>query len=225
MKITEYLLTLKDKKNAILESKLTPGLDIKNIIGIKIPVLRNIAKQYMKDEELKQFLTSLPHKYLDENILHGLLISELKDYDECLKELERFLPYVDNWMVCDTISPKVFKKNKDLVIKKIKEWSKSKDTYTCRFAIKILMSNYLDIDFKKEYLDIPTHVHSDEYYINMMIAWYYATALAKQWDDTIPYIEQNKLDTWVHNKTIQKAKESFRITEKQKEYLSNLKRK
>ena len=225
MKITEYLLTLKDKKNAILESKLTPGLDIKNIIGIKIPVLRNIAKQYMKDEELKQFLTSLPHKYLDENILHGLLISELKDYDECLNELERFLPYVDNWMVCDTISPKVFKKNKDLVIKKIKEWSKSKDTYTCRFAIKILMSNYLDKDFKKEYLDIPTHVHSDEYYINMMIAWYYATALAKQWDDTIPYIEQNKLDTWVHNKTIQKAKESFRITEKQKEYLSNLKRK
>jgi len=224
MKITNELLKLKDEKNAMFELKLTPGLDINNIIGIKIPELRKIAKSYIKDEEVDIFLSSLPHKYLDENILHGLLINEIKDYDRCICEIEKFLPYIDNWMVCDTISPKVLKKNSKDVIKRIKKWSKAKHTYTVRFAIKILMNNYLDDEFKSEYLIIPSKIHSEEYYVKMMISWYYATALSKRWDETIPYIENNVLDKWIHNKTIQKAKESYRITEDEKKYLTSLKR-
>lgn len=225
MKITEELLKNKDEKNAILVCKTAPNVDPKNVLGTKIPVLRKLAKSYSKDPECKKFLSTLPHKYLEENIIHAALISEMKDYDEIINELDKFLPYVDNWMVCDTLIPRVFKKHLDKLIIKIKEWSKSKHTYTCRFGIKMLMSFYLDDGFKKEYLAIPATIHSDEYYINMMIAWYYATALAKQWDDTIPYIENNKLDTWVHNKTIQKSKESFRVSSEHKDYLVSLKRK
>lgn len=225
MKITNRLLELKDEKNALFVCKLTPNISVSSILGIKIPVLRKIAKEYKNDSEVEEFFSSLPHKYLEENIIHGILISELKDYDDCINKLDKFLVYVDNWMVCDTIIPKVFKKNTEKLIKKIKEWSKSKDTYTIRFGIKMLMSFYLDNDFDKEYLNIPASIHSDEYYVKMMLAWFYATSLAKQWDQTIPYIENNKLDVWVHNKTIQKAKESFRITKEQKDYLSTLKRK
>ena len=156
-------------------------------------------------------------------MLHGLLISEIKDYEKCINEVDKFLPYVDNWAVCDIMSPKILKKNKDKLIEKIKIWSESKDIYTCRFGIKMLMTHYLDGDFKSEYLNIPSSIVSDEYYINMMIAWFYATALAKRWDDSIKYIENKKLTKWVHNKTIQKARESYRITNEQKEYLKSLK--
>ncbi len=156
-------------------------------------------------------------------MLHGLLISEIKDYDVCINEIDRFLPYVDNWAVCDIMSPKILKKNKEELIKKIKKWAKLKQTYTCRFGIKMLMSYFLDEDFKPEYLKISASVHSNEYYVQMMVAWFFATALAKQWNDAILYLENNKLDNWVHNKAIQKALESYRITDEQKVYLKNLK--
>ena len=224
MKITKKLFELQDKEYAEFQSKLTPNVDKDKFIGVRVPDVRKLAKQYIQDDESTEFMNSLPHKYYDEDMLHGLLISEIKDYNLCVKELEKFLPYVDNWAVCDIMGPKILKKYSDEFINKIKQWVKSKHTYTCRFAIKMLMSNYLDKEFKTEYLEIPVNIHSDEYYINMVIAWFYATALAKQWDKTILYLEQNKLNIWIHNRTIQKARESFRITDAQKEYLKKLKR-
>lgn len=224
MDIVKKLFELQDKKYAEFQSGLTPTIDKSKFIGVRVPEARKLAREYIKDEDSKVFLDELPHKYYDENMLHGLLLSEIKEYSECIKEVDKFLPYVDNWAVCDIMSPKVFKKHKEELLIKIKEWSSSKDTYTCRFGIEMLMSHFLDDDFKKEYLEIPCKIHSSEYYINMMIAWFYATALAKQWEYTIKYIENNKLDKWIHNKTIQKARESFRITTKQKEYLKRMKR-
>ena len=224
MKIIEELLNLQDKEYAEFQSKLTPNIERDKFIGVRVPNVRTLAKQYIKDEESQEFLHCLPHEYYDENMLHGLLISEIKDYEKCIDLIDKFLPFVDNWAVCDIMSPRVFKKHKDELIDKIKEWSSSKHTYTCRFGIEMLMKYYLDEDFKEEYLKIPTEIHSDEYYVKMMIAWFFATALAKQWDVTIPYIENNKLDKWIHNKTIQKTRESYRITDNKKEYLKTLKR-
>ncbi len=223
MEIVKKLFELQDKKYAEFQSKLTPSVEKEKFIGVRVPDVRKLAKEYAKDEESKMFLKELPHKYYDENMLHGLLISEIKDYEIAVKEVDEFLPYVDNWAVCDIMSPKVFKKHKQEVIEKIKEWCKSPKTYTCRFGIEMLMSHFLDEDFKREYLKIPASVHSEEYYVQMMVAWFFATSLAKQWDATIPYIEEKKLDKWVHNKTIQKARESYRITDEQKEYLQSLK--
>lgn len=222
--IIDRLFELQDKEYALFQAKLTPTIDKELFIGVRVPNVRKLAKEFKDKEEEVNFIKVLPHKYYDENMLHGLLISEIKDYDLCIKEVERFLPYVDNWAVCDIMSPKVFKKNKDLLIDKIKKWSSSSHTYTCRFGLEMLMSHFLDDSFKKEYLEIPAKIHSNEYYVNMMIAWFYATALAKKYDDTIKYLEDNRLDIWVHNKTIQKAKESFRITQNQKDYLQSLKR-
>lgn len=222
MEILNELFKLQDKEYAEFQSKLIPTVSKEKIIGVRVPEVRKLAKKYIKEEKTKEFIKRLPHKYYDENMLHGLVISEIKDYKKCIEEVDKFLPYVDNWAVCDIMSPKIFKKNKEELIEKIKEWLKSKEIYTCRFGIEMLMSHYLDEDFKKEYLEIPASVHSDEYYVQMMVAWFFATALAKQWDDTIIYIEENKLDKWVHNKTIQKARESYRITDEQKEYLKSL---
>lgn len=223
MDISAELLKLQDKKNAEFQAKLTPTLEKDKFLGVRVPDARKLAKAYIKDEASKEFLNTLPHNYFDENMLHGLLISEFKDYDECIREVEKFLPYVDNWAVCDIMSPKIFKKNRKELIKKIKIWAKSKEVYTCRLGIGMLMSHFLDGDFKPEYLEIPAKVISDEYYVNMMLAWFYATALAKQWDEAVKYIENKKLSPWVHNKTIQKARESYRITAEQKEYLNSLK--
>ena len=224
MNFTEKLFEFKDEEYGDFQAKLTPGIPRELFIGVRVPEVRKLAKTLIKEPEAGDFLNSLPHKYYDENMLHGLLVSEIKDFDECVKEVDKFLPYVDNWAVCDIMSPKVFKKNKTALLKKIKEWSASKETYTCRFGMEMLMSYFLDEDFKAEYLNIPASVHSDEYYVNMMIAWFFATALAKQWDETVKYIEDNRLDTWVHNKTIQKARESRRVTDEQKDYLKTLKR-
>lgn len=223
LKIRDRLFELQDLNYLEFHSKLIPSVDKKTIIGVRIPILRKLAKEYIKDPESGLFLKDLPHKYYDENILHALLISEIKDYDSCIKYLEEFLPYIDNWAVCDILSPKVFKKHKEELLVKIKEWSISKQTYVCRFGIEMLMSHYLDSDYKKEYLEIPALIHLDDYYINMMIAWFFATALAKRWGDTVVYLEENKLDVWVHNKTIQKACESYRITPEKKKYLKTLK--
>lgn len=223
-KIQNTLFKYADKKYAKFQSTLTPGVELSSFIGVRVPDVRRIAKEFINDPDCGRFLDELPHKYFDENMLHCVLISNIKDYNECLKRIDEFLPYVDNWAVCDIMSPKCFKKHKVELYPKIKKWIKSKDTYTCRFGIEMLMSHYLDEDFKIEYLEVVSKVRSKEYYVNMMIAWFFATALAKRWDETIIYIEENKLDVWTHNKTIQKAIESYRINDEQKKYLRNLKR-
>lgn len=221
--ILNILLSHKDKDYASFQAKLTPNIDSSKFIGVRVPEVRKIAKQLENDPNVVTFLSELPHEYYDENMLHGCLIMQMKDYDSCINEVEKFLPYVDNWAVCDIMSPKCFKKNKDKLLIKIKQWCKSKETYTIRFGIEMLMSHYLDEDFKEEYLDIVTPIKSNEYYVNMMIAWFFATALAKQWDSSIKIIEDKILSPWVQNKAIQKANESYRVTAEQKEYLKEFK--
>ena len=222
-KIQKMLFKLRDEQYAEFQAKLTPSVDPKLFIGVRVPDVRKLAKELKDDPAIPKFLRDLPHKYYDENMLHGLLISEIKDYEKAIEETDLFLPYVDNWAVCDIMSPKVFKKHKTELLEKIKMWCNSPETYTIRFGIEMLMSHYLDSDFKPEYLKIPADVVSTEYYVNMMIAWYFATALTKQWDAAIPYIEKRKLEKWTHNKTIQKAIESYRISDEQKAYLRTLK--
>lgn len=222
--IKEELFALQDVSYADFQANLIPNIPRELIIGVRVPEARKLAKRLAREAEASQFLKDLPHTYYDENMLHGLRLSEMKDYDACIMAVDTFLPYVDNWAVCDIMSPKIFKKHKIALLEKIKEWSASEKTYTCRFGIKILMSYFLDEDFKPAYLEIPVSVHSEAYYVQMMIAWFFATALAKQWDTTIQYIEDQRLDPWTHNKAIQKARESQRITPEQKEYLKSLKR-
>ena len=225
MEIQKELFALQDKEYMKFLSKLTPNVSEDTIIGVRIPEIRKLAKKLVKNNEYEDFLKELPHKYYDENLLHGAIISESKDFEKCIKLLDNFLPFVDNWAVCDTISPKIFKKYKKELIEKIKEWSQSDKTYTCRFGVEMLMTHFLDEDFKKEYLEVVADIHSDEYYVKMVVAWFFATALAKQWDYAVIYLENNRLDVWVHNKTIQKARESLRILEDKKGYLKGLKRK
>jgi len=221
--IKKRLFELQDKKYAEFSAKLTPTVDAGLFIGVRIPEMRKLAKDLVREGSYGDFMGELPHKYYDENVLHGLILSEIKDYEDCMEKVENFLPYVDNWAVCDTMSPKVFKKHKAELMAKIAEWVASDHTYTCRFGMLMLMKHFLDADFKEEYLEIPARVKSEEYYVNMMIAWFFATALAKQWGTSIPYIEQRRLSEWTHRKTIQKACESYRITDEQKTYLRSLK--
>lgn len=221
--ILDELLKMKDEEYRKLQIKTIPNIDSNTIIGIRTPELRKYAKKLLKENNYIDFINDLPHKYFDENQLHAFIISEIKDYDECLNYFKKFLLYIDNWATCDQPSPKVFIKNPDKLIKEIKVWIKSKETYTIRFGVGMLMRVYLDDNFKEEYLEMVSKIRSKEYYVNMMIAWYFATALAKQYDSTIKYIENNKLDTWTHNKTIQKAIESYRITQEHKDYLRSLK--
>ena len=224
MNIQKELFELQDISYGDFQAKLVPNIPRELLIGVRVPEARKLAKRLAKEPEASEFLKDLPHKYYDENILHALLISEMKDYDACIVAIDEYLPYIDNWAVCDILSPKIFKEHITSLLEKIKEWSASDKTYTCRFGLEMLMSYFLDNDFKPDYLEITTSVHSEEYYVRMMIAWFFATALAKQWDASIKYIEDNRLDTWTHNKAIQKAKASRRITPKQKEYLKALKR-
>lgn len=225
MEITKRILQLQDEKYADFQSKLLPGISRESIIGVRVPQLRKIAVQYKKEEEASEFLRSLPHRYYDENMLHALLVSECREYETCVQAVDRFLPYINNWAVCDILSPKVFQKNKKELIRKIREWILSEHIYTCRFGMGMLMRHYLDEDFEEEYLEWPCEVRLKEYYVGMMEAWFFATALAKQWKAAVAYLEQDRLDPWVHNKTIQKARESYRITPEQKAYLKELKRK
>ena len=221
--IRKRLFELQDTKYRDFQSKLIPAIDPETVIGVRTPELRKFSKEILKIGDYAEFLSNLPHKYFDENQLHAFLISGMKDYEECLNALGNFLPYVDNWATCDQMSPKVFKKHRTELVQKIKEWIGSTDVYTIRFAVGMLMEHFLDEDFSEEYPEMVSKLRSDEYYVNMMIAWYFATALAKQYDVILPYIEQKKLDTWTHNKSIQKAVESYRITDEQKEYLKTLK--
>jgi len=221
--IQNDLFKLQDIEYRDFQIKLMPGYSINSVIGVRTPELRKYSKKLIKENNYLSFLDELPHKYFDENQLHGFIISEIKDYDTCITYLNKFLPYVDNWATCDQTSPKVFKSHHKELLKHIKIWIKSKKTYTIRFGIGMLMQHFLDEDFKEEYLELVSRIRSNEYYVNMMIAWYFATALAKQYEKTIPYIENKKLDVWTHNKAIQKSIESYRITQEQKDYLRGLK--
>ena len=216
------LFALQDLKYRDFHSKLLPDIEKETIIGIRTPVLRKFAKEFAGTKEAETFLQELPHWYYEENNLHMMLITGISDYERCLAEIERFLPYINNWATCDFPVPKCFAKHKTELLEPVKRWISSDRTYTIRYGIGILMNLYLDEDFKPEYASLVTAVQSDEYYVNMMIAWYLATALAKQWDTIIPYLEQRKLSAWVHRKTIQKAVESYRITDEQKVYLKSL---
>lgn len=221
--IIDKLIGLSDEKYKEFQSKLMPTVNKDEILGVRVPILRSLAKEYKNNPEINKYISILPHKYYDEYNLHGFIISENKDFNSCISEVNDFLPYVNNWATCDTCSPKIFKKHKKELLPHIKAWIKSDATYTIRFGVEMLMSHFLDEDFNSKYLDLVAKIKSDEYYVNMMCAWFFATALAKQYDETIPYIEKRKLSTWVHNKTIQKAIESYRISDKQKEYLRSLK--
>ena len=221
--IVDLLFSKQDIKYRDFQAPLFPNIDKERMIGVRTPELKKIAKELNGSEIANRFIETLPHDYFDENQLHAFLISLIKDYQTCLKEVERFLPYVDNWGTCDQLSPKVFAKYKEELIVPIRKWLKSKHTYTVRFAIGVLMQHYLDESFKEEYMELVSKVESKEYYINMMIAWFFATALAKQYKTAIKYIEEKKLSFWVHNKTIQKAVESYRINDEQKVYLKSLK--
>ena len=221
--IVDLLKSKQDLKYRKIQLSIIPNIDSDRIIGVRTPELRNLAKELSGGELAKEFLNELPHYYFEENQLHSFLISRIKDYKECLTAVNKFLPYIDNWATCDQLSPKAFIKNKGALINEIKKWLKINHVYTKRFAIEMLMSHYLDEDFKEEYLELVANIKSEEYYLNMMIAWYFATALAKQYDSSIIYIKDKRLSPWVHNKTIQKAVESYRITDEQKIYLKTLK--
>ena len=223
--IRKELKKLQDKGYREMQVTIIPTLEADSIIGVRTPALRQLAKEFAKREDISEFLSDLPHKFFEENQLHAFILSGMKDAEECIKLVDEFLPYVDNWATCDQMSPKIFKKHKDLLLEYVNEWIKSDKTYVKRFAVGMLMEHFLDEDFKTSYLTKVSRIRSDEYYINMMTAWYFATALAKQYDAALPYIEKQKLDKWTHNKTIQKAVESYRITPEQKEYLKTLRRK
>lgn len=224
MNLVEELYKNQDVKYGDFNANLSPTLKREQFIGVRVPILRKIAKEFFKCEDSISFMHSLPHTYFEENMIHCLLITQIKDYKTCIQELKRFLPYVDNWAVSDTMTCKIFKKYKEEILKEAYQWMESSHTYTIRYGIDVMMTFFLDEDFKEEYNEKIASIRSDEYYVNMMIAWYFATALAKQWDSTINILTENKLERWTHNKTIQKAIESFRITDEQKIFLRTLKR-
>lgn len=222
--LQKQVFALQDPGYREFHARLIPGIPKEDIIGIRTPVLRKFAREFARDhsQEAEAFLKELPHRYYEENNLHMLLVTKIKDYPECLRKVKEFLPYINNWATCDLPAPKCFEKHREELLPVIREWVTSTDTYTIRYGIGILMRLYLDDAYRPEYADLVARVRSEEYYVNMMIAWYFATALAKQWDTVIPYLEERKLDRWVHQKTIQKAVESFRITPEQKVYLKSL---
>lgn len=220
--LQKKLFELQDKDYKEFHSKLIPTVEPSRVIGVRTPELRKFAKEFNKSGERDGFMEELPHYYYEENNLHGFLIESIKDFDEAVQALDKFLPYVDNWATCDMMSPKILAKRPDELILKVREWIASEKTYTIRYAIGTLMRYFLDERFDIEYPELAAAVKSEEYYVNMMVAWYFATALAKQYEAVLPFIEQNKLDKWIHNKTIQKAVESNRITAEQKNYLRTL---
>ena len=193
------------------------------MIGVRTPELRKLAKEMSKRDDADDFLNDLPHEYFDEDQLHAFMVSGIKDFDECVSEVERFLPYINNWATCDQMTPKVFGRHKEELLPHVREWIDSGETYTVRFGVKMFMSYFLGDDFDMEYADLVAGIKSEEYYVNMMRAWYFATALAYNYDEVVPLIENRKLDKWTHNKAIQKSVESYRITAEQKEYLITLK--
>ena len=223
MGVYERLMKYQDLKYRDFQSRIVPNIDKETIIGVRTPQMRQIVKDIYGTDEANNFIKKLPHKYYEENLIHFFLIAKIKDFDECINEVERFLPYIDCWPVCDQASPIVFKKYHDKLLPLIKKWIDSNHIYTSRFGIRILMNEFLGDDFKEEYLEWVASKNSEEYYLKMMVAWYFATALAKQYDASIKYIENKSLDSWIHQKTIQKAIESYRVSNEHKDYLKKLK--
>jgi len=221
-KIQAKLFALQDPAYKGFQAKLIPTVDPDTVIGVRTPALRKLAKELFGTLEADAFLQVLPHRYYDENNLHGFLVERIGDYNTAVEAIDVFLPYVDNWATCDLMSPKVFKKHRSELILNIPRWMASTQTYTVRFGIEMLMAHFLEGDFLPEYPAWVAELRSEEYYVNMMIAWYFATALCKQWDAVIPFFRENRLDKWTHNKAIQKAVESYRITDEQKQYLRTL---
>ena len=221
--VRNKLFKLKDEKYQEFQSKLVPNISKDTIIGVRTPDLREIAKEVFVSDYKDSFLNEVPHKYYEENLIHMFVVSLFKDFDCCVTYIDKFLPYVDSWPVSDQASPKIFKKNHDKLLPYIRKWLTSDHVYTVRFAIRMLMNEYLEDDFKIEYLDLVSSIRSNDYYLKMMVAWYFATALCKRYDEAIKYIEDHKLDDWVHKKAIQKALESYRVKDEHKEYLRTLK--
>lgn len=222
MEIIVRLFLLCDKKYADFQKSLIPSVQPETIIGVRTPALRSLAREMIKNGEAGQFVTTLPHRYFEENQLHAFVLSLMKDYDECVHELCRFLPFVDNWATCDQLSPVCFVKHRCELLPYIEQWMQSKHEYTVRFAVGMLMRHFLDDAFELRFLDWVASIQREEYYIRMMQAWYFATALAKQYDAALPYIESRRLPQWSHNKAIQKSVESFRVSDEHKEYLKSL---
>lgn len=221
--IVDKLFEMKDESYKEFNKKLIPNVNEDLIIGVRTPELRKYAKEIFKSELREPFLQSLPHKYYEENNLHAFIIEEFRDFERVIYETERFLPYIDNWATCDMFRPKIYKKNADKLEGYIRKWIKSNKVYTLRYAIGLLLSYYLDSEFSSEYLSMVASVKSQEYYVNMMIAWYFQIAIAKQYNSAISYLENRRLDKWTHNKAIQKCIESYKISVETKEYLRGLK--
>lgn len=221
--IQKKLFALRDEEYRDFNAKLLPTVPKETVIGVRTPQLRKLAKELLKDGTGHEFIKVLPHEYYEENNLHGFLIEMIKEYDELLSQLDRFLPFVDNWATCDTMKPKLLGKYPEKTKAKAIDWINTDDVYTIRYGIGVLMTYFLDDNFSPDVLGIVADIKSEEYYVNMMIAWFFATALAKQYDATLPYITEHRLSLWCNNKTIQKAVESYRISDEQKKYLKEYK--
>ena len=221
--IKDELFSLRDENYKKFNSALIPNIDPDTIIGVRVPALRKLSKTLYSSGDYQDFLSDLPHEFFEENCLHAYIVEQIKDYDVCMAECEKFLPFIDNWAVCDTFAPKVFARHKSDLLAKINLWLLSTHPYTVRFGVCMLMRHSLDLDFKVDFLHQVAKIKSEDYYVKMVIAWFFATALTKRYDDTIPFIENRVLSTWIHNKAIQKAIESLRIEKDKKEYLKSLK--
>ncbi len=223
--IRRGLFERRDDAYRDFHAKLIPNIEKERVIGVRTPVLRKYAKEVAKRPDVAVFLRDVPHEYYEENNLHMFLLEQIKDYEECLRGVDAFLPFVDNWATCDARPPKVFEKNKEKLLPSIKKWIASGETYTIRYGVNLLMRLFLDEDYKEEYPQMVAGIALEEYYVKMVVAWYFATALAKQYDTVLPFLMEERLEIWTHNKTIQKAIESYRITPEQKAYLRTLRRK
>ena len=223
MTLYERLMEVKDNAYREFQTKLVPNISPETILGVRTPDMRKMAREVFESSKKDEFLNDLPHQYYEENLIHFFVISMIKDFNECVQDVETFLPYVDCWPVSDQATPKAFKKNHQKLLPYIKKWIASDHVYTARFGIRMLMNEFLGDDFREEYPELVANKKGDDYYLKMMIAWYFATALAKRYDETIPYFENHRLDEWVHKKAIQKAIESYRVSDEHKEYLKSLK--
>ncbi len=222
MTLYDRLIEFKDDEYRRFQTKLVPNIPADKVLGIRTPQMRKIAKEVFESEFMADFLGDLPHKYYEENLIHFFVLAMIKDFDECVRMVEAFLPYVDCWPVSDQASPKAFKKDHQKLLPYIKKWISSEHVYTARFGLRMLMNEFLGEDFREEYLELAAQKKGEDYYLKMMIAWFFATALAKRYDETVKYFENRRLDEWVHKKAIQKATESFRVTDEHKEYLRSL---
>lgn len=223
MILYECLNRVKDESYRAFQTKLVPNIPPETVLGVRTPEMRRIAKEVFEGPSREAFLNDLPHRYYEENLIHFFVIAQIRDFEECVLAVEAFLPYVDCWPVSDQATPKVFVKNHQKLLPYIRKWIASEHVYTARFGIRMLMNEFLGADFRVEYHELPANKEGEDYYLKMMIAWYFATALAKRYDETLPYFEEHRLDEWVHRKAIQKALESFRVTDEHKEYLKSLK--